>query len=178
MADVYAVFGTMLALGIAFPGMLFAWWLLFPRQVDRARDQFASKPWTCLLIGMAGTVALALPVVILLNVPFGPLQLGGALLGLASLAFASLGAAGIALAMSQRLLRRSESRLTPSRAFLSAAVALELAAVFPAIGWFLVLPLSIFAALGASSLALRRPRKAAIAQPSAEPFAGPAASRA
>ena len=30
MSDVSAIFGTLLLIGIAFPGMLTAWWTLFP----------------------------------------------------------------------------------------------------------------------------------------------------
>ena len=37
MADVFAVFGTMLALGIALPGLLVAWRLLVPGVVIRAQ---------------------------------------------------------------------------------------------------------------------------------------------
>ena len=39
MADVYAVFGTLIGIGIAYPGMLTAWWLMFPRIVTRASDR-------------------------------------------------------------------------------------------------------------------------------------------
>ncbi len=43
MADVYAIFGTLLALGIAFPGMLTAWWLLFPRTVEGAQQRLSGN---------------------------------------------------------------------------------------------------------------------------------------
>ena len=44
MADVYAVFGTLLALGIAFPGLLTATWLLFPGAVGRATLRVSATP--------------------------------------------------------------------------------------------------------------------------------------
>ena len=57
MADVYAVFGTLLALGIIFPGMLLAWSLIFPGTVGRASSRIEHTPWRSLGLG----IALAIP---------------------------------------------------------------------------------------------------------------------
>lgn len=45
MADVNAVFGTLLALGIVYPGMLIAWSLIFPSFVGKASARIESTPW-------------------------------------------------------------------------------------------------------------------------------------
>ena len=39
MADVFALFGTLLALGIALPGLLLTWQLLLPNVVSRAQQR-------------------------------------------------------------------------------------------------------------------------------------------
>ncbi|NJN93776.1 MAG: hypothetical protein HC875_06645 [Anaerolineales bacterium] len=49
MADVFAVFGTLLSLGIALPGLLLAWRLLLPNHVARARQRLERTPWQCFL---------------------------------------------------------------------------------------------------------------------------------
>ena len=60
MRDVYAIFGTLLALGIAFPGWLFAWWLLFPSRVEQARRQIKEHTRRSFIWGAIGTIAIAL----------------------------------------------------------------------------------------------------------------------
>ena len=45
MADVNAIFGTLLALGIAFPGMMVALRLMCPGLVDRTQACVMSSPW-------------------------------------------------------------------------------------------------------------------------------------
>lgn len=165
MADVYAVFGTLLALGIAFPGMLTAAWLLFPETVARAQTRLEHTPGRCLAMGVGGAAALAVPLGILFALPFGPTRFLGAVGLMLALAAATLGAAGLAAEMGRRLNERAEGRFTPAGAFLRGAVALELAAAFPFIGWFLVIPVTLLTSLGAALFALLRwrPRQAALA---------------
>jgi hypothetical protein len=153
MANISAFFGTLLLLGIAFPGLLTAWWLLFPATVERARLRIERTPWRCFWLGGVMTAILLIPIVILLALPFGPAKFSGFVVIFISLAFASLGAAGIAAKMADRLTSRS-SNLSSAGAFVRGAVALELAAVFPILGWFIFIPLTIVTALGATVFAL------------------------
>ena len=153
MSDVTAVVGILLSLGIVFPGFLTAWWLLFPAAVERARSRVEQTPWQCFWLGGVVTAMLVIPIAILLAIG-GPAQ-GIAWIGIAaSLTVASLGAAGIAALMARRL--QSESRLSSAAAFVRAAIALELAAAFPFIGWVVVMPLAIVVSLGATVFALLR----------------------
>ena len=156
MADVYAVFGTLLALGIAFPGMLTAWRLLFPNVIERAEARVAEKPGRTFWVGVGLTIVVSLPIGILLALPFGPAKFLGFVLLMLTLAFASLGAAGIAAVMARRLPRRSEDDPSSPAAFVRAAVALELAAAFPFIGWFVVIPVAILISLGSAFFAVLR----------------------
>jgi hypothetical protein len=153
MADVYAVFGTLLALGIVFPGMLTAWWLLFPAVVDRAGSRIASTPWRSLGLGLLCTLALTIPIGVLLALPVGGAKLVGAvLLGLA-LVFASLGAAGVAAVMGKVWQERSEGKASGGATFVRGAVALELAAAFPLLGWFVVIPITTLVGFGGAAFA-------------------------
>ncbi len=154
MADVYAVFGTLLALGIAFPGMLTSWWLMFPRLVGRASTRFELSPWKSLALGAALIFPLAIVLVILFASPLGPVKFVGSWLLIAALAFASLGASGLAALMGRRLAAHSSSQLSAVAGFVRGALALELAAAFPVIGWLLVIPAVIVSGFGAATFAL------------------------
>ena len=151
MADVYAIFGTLLALGIVFPGMLTAWWLLFPNVVDRASQRVVATPWRSFGLGGLMSVLLAVPIVVLLALPFSLAKFVGAILLLSALTFASLGAAGIAGAMARQWLARVQFGSPGPSHFVRAAVALELAAAFPLLGWLLIIPVTILVSLGAAT---------------------------
>lgn len=153
MADVYAVFGTLLALGIVYPGMLIAWSLMFPSFVGKASVRIESTPWRCLALGVALAVPIGFTAAILFSIALGPANFLGAVLIVGVLAFASLGASGMAAVMGRRSLSRSKENTSEAAAFLRGAIALELAAAFPVIGWFLAIPLMTFASLGAAAFA-------------------------
>jgi hypothetical protein len=173
MSDVTAIFGILLSLGIVFPGFLTAWWLLFPATVERARVRLEATPWQCFWLGGVVTAVVVIPVTILIALPIGPAQLLGWLGVAGSLTFASLGAAGLAAMMAQRL--QGHSALSPAAAFVRAAVALELAAALPFIGWLVVVPLAIVVSLGAAVFALLRWQPAPVFRSAAAPIAPVAA---
>ena len=154
MADVYAVFGTLLALGIIFPGMLFAWWLMFPGFVGKASTRIESTPWRCLGLGIALAIPIGLTAAVLFAIALGPANFLGAVVLVGSLGFASLGASGLAAMMGRRLLPRSKENTSESAGFLRGAISLELAAAFPVIGWFIAIPLMVLCSLGAAAFAL------------------------
>lgn len=154
MADVYAVFGSLLALGIAFPGMLTAWWLMFPGLTDRASTRFELSPWKSLALGGLLALPLVVVLVVLFASPLGPVKFIGSLMLIGALAFASLGASGLAALMGRRISARSSSELSDIAAFVRGALALELAAAFPVIGWLLVIPAVTVSGFGAAAFAL------------------------
>ncbi len=156
MADISTVFGILLFLGIVFPGLLTAHYLLFPATVERARLRLDRTPWKCFFVGGLLMAFFAIPVVILFVIPNGAVQFSGWALLVIVLAFASLGAAGLASKMGERVGLRSGNSLSPLASFLRGAIALELAAAFPIIGWFIFIPLAIVLSLGATAFALLR----------------------
>src|SRR5262245_52606817 len=84
MADISAIFFILLILGIAFPALLTAGWLLFPSLVERAQLRVERTPWSTFWLGLIVIIALTIPIFILLALPFGPAKLlGWILLGLA-----------------------------------------------------------------------------------------------
>ena len=77
MSDVYAVFGTLLALGIAFPGLVFTWWLLFPGPAGRAEARLAHTPGRTFSFGLLLTLIVAVLVLVLANGPLPGANVGG-----------------------------------------------------------------------------------------------------
>lgn len=152
MADISAIFFILLILGVAFPAVLAAGWLLFPALTGRAQACVERTPWRTFWLGIALLLALAIPVVILLALPFGPAKFLGWLLLVGTLAVSSLGSAGIAAHLGSRLSGRGS--FTPLNAYLRGAVILELAAFFPIIGWLFIWIPMLIVALGATALAL------------------------
>jgi hypothetical protein len=156
MADVYAVFGTLLALGIAFPGLLTGSWLLFPDVVSRARIRAAGTPWRAFFLGVGAVLLTAIPVLILNAMPIGIAKFAAVLIVFGAFGVATLGAAAIAAEMGDRLRAHAPSTLSSAGAFVRGAVALELAAIFPIVGWFLVIPGVLLLGFGAGVSALLR----------------------
>ncbi len=153
MSDISAIFGTLLTLGIVFPGWLTAFWLLFPASVERARARLDATPWRCFWLGGAVLAALVIPVLILLALPFGPAKFLGYVLIASALSLSSIGAAGLASKMGQTLSKAAPS-LSSAAGFVRGAVALELAAAMPFVGWLVFMPLAIVLSLGASAFSI------------------------
>ncbi len=152
MADISAIFFILLILGVAFPAMLAAWWLLFPSLVTRSQLRLEKTRSRTFWMGLVVVVVLAIPIVTLLALPFGPAKFLGWILLAASLALSSIGSAGIAAHLADRVAQRSN--VTALGAFVRGAVVLELAAFFPVIGWFFLWPLLLITAFGATTFAL------------------------
>lgn len=168
MADVFAAFGTLLALGIALPGLLLTWQLLLPNVVQRAEQRLEANPWRCFWAGLVLLGLALIPLAILFNIP-GPGQALGFATTFLLMTVASLGAAGLARLMGQRLQKEGVS-VSISGATIRGAVAMALAAIFPVIGWFIFIPLTLIITFGAAMPALwpwRSRAKVAEANPEA-----------
>ncbi len=153
MADVSALFGLLLFLGLVFPGLLSAVWLIFPATVERARLRLDRTPWQCFWLGGVLTALVAIPTTILMVLPSGAAKFLGLSVLVIVLTIASVGAAGLVSKMAGQLGAFSRD-LAPASAFLRAALALELAAAFPLVGWFIITPLAAVVSLGATAFAL------------------------
>jgi hypothetical protein len=152
IGDVTTVFAVLAAMGIVFPGMLLAWSLLFPNMVERSRARVSRTPWKTLVFGVLVLILAIIPFVTL-NALAGPFQFVAYAEIFILLTLATIGAAGIAQMMGERL-RGQGINASPPGGLLRGAVALEFAVVFPILGWFIIFPIVLLASLGASVLAL------------------------
>jgi hypothetical protein len=171
MADISAIFFILLIIGVAFPAMLTTWWLLFPSVVSRAQTRVEKTPWGTFWMGITVVIAVTIPIIILLALPFGPAKFIGWILLAVSLALSSIGSAGIAAHLGKRL--TSQSNISALSGFVRGSVILELAAFFPLLGWFFIWPIMLIMAFGATGFALLnwmprekiQPSSAAVATP-------------
>ena len=153
MADISAIFFILLIISIAFPSMLAAWWLLFPSLILRAQTRVEKTLSRTFWLGLVIVIAVTIPIIVLMALPFGPAKFFGWILLAVSLALSSIGSAGIAAHLGERM-KQTGTALTPLSGFIRGAIVLELAAFFPVIGWLFVWPLMLITAFGATGFAL------------------------
>lgn len=153
MADISAIFFILLIISIAFPSMLAAWWLLFPNLITRAQTRLDKTLSRTFWLGLVIVIVVSIPIIVLMALPFGPAKFFGWILLAVSLALSSIGSAGIAAHLGERM-KQTGTALTPFSGFIRGAIVLELAAFFPVIGWLFVWPLMLITAFGATGFAL------------------------
>jgi len=169
MADILAIGVILTALGLAYPALLSALQLFFPARVDLARARLESRPWRCLWSGLGLAILVGFPAGLLAAAPAGLFKfLGWALISLA-LAAAALGAAALAQILEARLAANPSAQ--PGPRWIRGAFLLELAAIFPIIGWFLFIPITTLAAFGAAVPAIlgKAPHPQAALEPASAP---------
>lgn len=164
MADVYIVTLSVLGILISFPGLAAALTLLLPGTTERAYQRLADTPVKSFLMGIPVTVAFAVWILITLNIQFGPIQAIGFISALLAMGINSIGAAGLARLMGERIGTLTGTG-TALANLLRGAVIYELACLFPLVGWFLFFPIALISTIGAAVFAILgwmpRPKPAA-----------------
>lgn len=152
MADVLAVISGLIIVGLAFPSLLLLITINFPQLVERTAQQTETKPIRNIFTGAAISIGLLFTLGVFAKAP-GPIKLTALSILLTGFSIAMLGAAGLV----SLLAKRYENFFNAPKSLSSlafSAIFLELAFVLPIVGWFVVLPISFFLMLGASSKAL------------------------
>jgi hypothetical protein len=157
MSDVLAISMILLLLGSAYLGLLAALRLLFPGIVSANRMRIQTQTWRCLGSGVLASGLIALPAIVLINLPVGLFKFFGWLLLALGLGLSLFGAAGLAELMASRMQANKPDEPATFGSFVRAALTIELAAVFPVVGWLIFFPISLLVSLGAALLSwLRR----------------------
>ncbi len=159
MADMYAIFGSLILVGISYPALLTTWWLIFPEKVEVARIRISEKPKKSFGLGLLAGVIAAIPAAILFALPSQFTQVLGWIWLVLLLGAASLGAAGIAAEIGLRMNWRNDGNFQSLGAFIRGAAMLELASAFPIIGWLLVIPVGTLISLGGVVQAIFRKKE-------------------
>jgi hypothetical protein len=148
MAEIYAIFGSLILIGISYPALLVLCWLLFPKRVELARLRISEQPKRSFGMGLVYSLIAAIPMVILFNLPSQLTQVLGWFWLVVVLGSASLGAASIAAEIGLRINWKNDGAFQSLGAFLRGAAAWELALAFPLIGWLLIIPAGTCISLG------------------------------
>ena len=161
MADIYAIFGTLILLGITYPALLTTWWLFFPEKVEESRLRIIETPRKSFGLGTASAAAAAIPAFLFFNLPSQFSQILGWIWLVIVLGTASLGSAGIASDLGLRVNWKNDGAFLSLGAFLRGAFIWELSSAFPIIGWLLIIPVGTLVSMGAAvPTILRRKPKA------------------
>lgn len=135
-----------------------SYWLasqaLFSEVVDRCRERIQSAPLRQTLIGLGWTIPLTAGGVALLNAPNPLLKFAGATILLLLILAGLVGSAGLASQIGHGLANPLD-QAQPWRRVLRGGMVLGLTFVFPLIGWFLILPLSLVMGVGSLFAAKR-----------------------
>ena len=150
MGNTFAIVMTFVGFFLAMPCLWLLYGALWPNALGRSQERMLARPVVTFFVGVltAGAFILATAGLSQLNlaVPamiFGTFGAGWALFGTAALA--------------RHIGSRMPSNLEiPWRAHLRGAIVLELAFLFPLVGWILVLPISILLGAGATTLSFFR----------------------
>lgn len=153
--DAFVYTMLILASGVATWAAIIAAGLLFARKVRHATDVLEKRPGVALGLGAGvGIVGIAIGIA-LMNAPAAPIKILGFIDLLLLALVATVGAAGLAALAGTRI-----GSLAPDRSafasFSRGAAVLVAAAYVPGLGWLLLMPLQLFAGIGAGILALRR----------------------
>ena len=149
MADVYIVLYSLLGILITLPALLIALNLLLPRVTTRTAGRLTHTPIKSFFMGLPLVAFLALWIAMTAQTAFGPLRFTAFAAALFGMGLGTLGAAGMARSLGERLsplLPRSAAMLN----LLRGAIVYELACLFPIIGWFLFAPIVGTAVIGAA----------------------------
>jgi len=126
---------------------------LFPGLVLRAERAWIERPFMSFVLGIPIAIVLTLLSVGLVKAPNPALRVLGMLSSALSLGFTFAGTAGLAARIGRGLQSPSDEGREWSR-LLRGGLVLELSMLFPILGWFLIVPISVIGGAGAATLAL------------------------
>lgn len=149
MTDVYIVVFTLAGILLSLPALLVALNLLLPKVTTNTAARLAKTPGRSFALGIPVTAVFLLWIVIAGQVPFGPARATAFLAAVIGMGLGTIGAAGMARLLGERLkpISGAPSTLT---SLVRGAVVYELACLFPLVGWFLFIPLAGMMVVGAA----------------------------
>lgn len=149
MTDVYIVVFILIGILISLPPLLVALNLLLPKVTQNTAARLAKTPGRSFILGVPVTAAFLLWIAITSQIPFGPVRATAFLAALAGMGLGTIGAAGMARVLGERLKPMSDPASTLT-SLVRGAVVYELACLFPIVGWFLFIPLAGVLVMGAA----------------------------
>ncbi|MDB4630487.1 hypothetical protein OAF46_03125 [Akkermansiaceae bacterium] len=158
MADVLQV--TFIILG--FYVTTVAYWVaargLVPKAVERCATRYGETPWRCLIVGLLVGVPMVTLGLAMANGGAAPVKTVGILLVMVVFLRGLFGSAGLCQRMGQGL-RKVDDEGQEWLGVKRGGTVLGLMMIFPVLGWFLVIPVTLLSGMGALFLSWRDGRK-------------------
>ncbi|MEW5985578.1 MAG: hypothetical protein AB1791_02995 [Chloroflexota bacterium] len=168
MTDVYIVTLSLIGILISLPALLVALNLLLPTLTGHAYTRLARTPGRCFVLGLPVALGFIVWMAITTQARFGLLRSSAFLVAVLGMGLGTLGAAGLARLLGERIGRQAA---TPSSisSLVRGALVYELACLVPGVGWLLFAPLAGITVLGAAVFAvlgwLPRPEPVPVTSP-------------
>jgi hypothetical protein len=149
---------ALLLAALCFLALLVTGAALMPDLHERGLAALKRSPWHSLILGLINYVFFGALFVLFANI--GVLGLLALIIGLALLALTVIGLAVVGHLVGEQLSAWRGTPTSPLIRIVTGVATLELALFVPVVGWFILLPLTAFAGLGAVVIGLRSNRKA------------------
>lgn len=151
MADVFKILFPVVGTLMSFVCFWLLYEAIFPNAVERCRAAYVRRPISAVLLGALITAPTMTVGLTLINIA-NPVT---KFIGFAMLCFliliGILGSAGLSRLIGVRLASIGDER-QPWRRVLRGGIILSITFLFPVVGWFLVLPVTLVSGVGASVL--------------------------
>lgn len=168
MSDVAAIVATVLAALLAMPCIALVYGVFFPSFARKAEMRVTRNPIGSFFTGLfTGGFVLGFAAVLGQGPAF--FKLLSAVVAMGGIWAALSGMSGIAARIGRATPSPADAD-RPWRAIVRGSVILELACLFPMVGWLLIYPIALVMGLGAATLALL---PAAVTQPLPQPVSAP-----
>lgn len=150
LGDVLTVLSLMVAVMLSGWAMITISGLVFKRSAALSKESIVKKPVQCGLLGLVVSFFAILIPLVMVQVPMPLIKILGVSLWGVYLVFVSVGAAGIATLLTERI-GALDANHSPFVALTRSSTLIVLASSLPIIGWFLVGPLVLLVSSGAAA---------------------------
>lgn len=153
MADVYGVTFTLIGILLSVPALLVALNLLLPKTTTHTYKRLKHTPYKSFGLGLPITFMLVIWIILMANAGSGAFQAIAFGSAFAGMAVGSIGGAGMARLLGERIGNMSNPNSEMTN-LVRGAVAYEMACLVPIVGWFVFIPLVGISAIGAGVFGL------------------------
>lgn len=149
LGDVLAILALIIGTSVSAWALIIACAVIFRRRSEVTQSVIERNPWRCLGTGLVATMFLVIVGSALLAQPVPLLKLVGWLMLLVQLSISTVGLAGLALFVADRI-QTHDSSVKPFMALSRATLILLVATLVPFLGLFVLVPILLAVGAGAT----------------------------
>lgn len=153
LGDVWAIIATLSGLFITVWSLIIGMAMMFKNQSDRGAVALRANPWKMIFMGVGIFLPTSILGVIMINLHVPPLTLLGWMMILTMLAIAAIGAGSVASIAAARI-QEMDPKASEYQVLCRASLLIVGSSFVPVLGWMLIGPAILFAAIGSGVSAL------------------------